>query len=453
MIKKNKIPTILGIFLLFASVFAGVLLLKNNQIFKIGATSGIPKDVRISNLSDLSATISWVTDEESTSFISYGTTQNTGSVADETEDDQKFLTHSITITGLKPQTNYYFKINSNGTIFENNGVPWQFTTGKSLSTKMATVPVSGSVITASGEPLKRALVYITINGYLASTLTSESGNFILQLGSARTPDLSSYAQIDLGKTLLEVSAKTGSDEMATAKVFPKSANPIPALIIGKDQDFRNLEPSTDSKNPNADLDLPEAATKESRFNLDGSQASAPKDKNVTLESVTEGEVVGSTKPEFFGDGPAGEKITITVHSDTEIAGTATVNSNGSWNWSPPTNLSEGIHTITVSWIDALGITRTLTRKFIVQAGELPSFVATPSATPTKSPTPTATPKASPIATPTPTKSPTPKATATPKETVEALPQSGSLTPTIVLFIMGVGVIGFGFLVWKRADTS
>lgn len=455
MIKKNKIPTILGILLLFVGVFAGVFLLKNNQIFKIGASSGIPKDVRIGNLTDSSVTISWVTSEAATCFISYGTNENVGNVASETEDGQKFLTHSITITGLSPGTNYYFKINSNGTAFDNNAIPWQFTTGKSLSTNQTSVSISGSVITASGQPSKRALVYITVNGYLTSTLTSDSGNFVLQLGSVRTPDLSSYAKIDLTKTLLEVSVESDSGETATAKIFPQSANPIPALIIGQDQDFRNLEPTKDSNNPNADLYLPETATTESKINLSGSQNTSTKNENVTLESVTEGEMITSNQPEFFGDGPTGEKVTITVHSDTEITGTATVGSNGSWKWSPPTDLSEGAHVITVSWIDALGITRTLTRNFIVQAGELPSFVATPSATtaPTKSPSPTATPKASPTATPAVTKSPTPKPTVTPTKTSETLPQSGSLTPTLVLFIMGIGTLSLSFAIWKMSEDK
>lgn len=205
--------------MLFVGVFAGVFLLKNNQIFKIGASSGIPKDVRIGNLTSSSATISWVTSEAVTCFISYGTNENVGTVISEAEDEQKFLTHSITITGLSPETNYYFKINSDGTMFDNNGIPWQFTTGKALSISQTSIPVSGSVITASGQPSKRALVYITVNGYLTSTLTSDSGNFVLQLGSVRTPDLSSYAKIDLAKTLLEVSAESDTGETATAKFF------------------------------------------------------------------------------------------------------------------------------------------------------------------------------------------------------------------------------------------
>ncbi len=432
-------------------VFTGVILLRNNQVFRIGASPTItPKDVRVSNLSDTSATISWITEDATVSFVTYGTSTNVGTIAYESEDGQKYNSHSITITGLKPESVYYFKINSNGTNFDNNGVAWQFSTGKALSTNQTSVPISGSLITASGQTSKRAIVYVIINGYTVSTLTSDNGTFILQLGFARTPDLSSYALIDPTKTLLEISATTDMGELSTAKIFPQSANPIPTLIVGQDQDFRNLAPTLDGFNPNADINLPEAATAESKFDVSGSKVQTS--DAVTLKSVDEGEVVTSDKPQFFGNGPTGEKITITVHSDTEVSGTTTVTAGGSWNWSPPTNLSEGAHSVTISWIDALGITRTLTRNFVVQAGELPSFVASGSATPTVTPKVTNTP--SPTVTPKVTTTITPSATPikTASATPVALPKSGSLTPTILMLMMSIVVITFSFYVWKESKN-
>ena len=446
MIKRNKIPTILGIILLFAGVFAGVILLKNNQIFKIGASSSItPKNIRVGSISDTSATISWLTEDETTNFISYGMTQNAGTIVNESEEDKSFNTHSITLTGLEPETIYYFKINSDGKMFDNNGTPWQFTTGKNINISQQSIPISGSVMTASGEVSKRALVYVVVNGYTISTITSDSGAFVIQLGSARASDLKTYAQIDKSKTLLEISAISETGEVATAKIFPKSANPIPSLILGKDQDFRSLEPVTDENNPNANLDLPASATSESKFNVDSDSISSDSSR-VTLDSITDGEVITSDTPEFFGDGPKGTNITITVHSDEKLTGSTKVASNGSWNWSPPSNLSPGEHTVTISWIDLSGITRTITRSFIVQAGELPAFVATPTATPKQTSTPTPTKTPTPTVSAIPTIKPSPTITATPS----SLPKSGSLTPTILMFMIGLGVIAFGVYSWKES---
>lgn len=452
MIKKNKIPTILGILLLFGGVFAGVFLLKKDQVFKIGAGPTItPKNVRVSNLTDTSATISWITDDQTAGFVSYGTGQKTETIVNETENDEKFSTHSITLTGLSPNSDYLFKINSEGSTFDNNGVPWQFTTGSTLSIGQTTIPVSGTVISASSDVVKRAIVYITINGYTISSLTSESGTYVLQLGSVRTTELSSYAQIDPAKTLLEVSATAPGGEVATAKIFPQAANPIPALIIGRDQDFRNLEPSLNGENPRANLHLPESATIESKLDVSGEKIIQT--KSVTLENISEGEIITNEKPEFFGEGPAGTEISITLNSETQISDTSKVSSTGLWSWSPPTNLAPGAHSITISWIDTSGIKRTLTRNFVVQAGELPAFVATPSATPKSTPTPTQTPKSTPLPTSTPlaTSIPTPKPSQTPSLVETSLPQSGSLTPTILLSIMGLVVLSFSFYTWKMSN--
>jgi hypothetical protein len=452
MIKRNKIPTILGVILLLAGTFAGVFLLRTNQIFRIGASATTtPKDIRVSNLSNSTATISWVTEDQTTTFITYGTTQNVGTVIKESENDQKYFTHSITITGLSAETNYFYKINTNGTSFDNNGVPWQFTTGPEISGNSKTIPVSGSVIDASGQPSRRAIVYITINGYLISTITSDSGSYVLQLSSTRTSDLSKYADINISQTLLDVSVEAEGGEMASAKIFPQSANPIPTLVIGQTQDYRNLQPTINGQNPDANLDLPESSTSASKFNVSGSTAT-PSSKTVILENIDEGETVTSTQPEFFGKGPSGGEITITVHSQEVITDTVKIPGSGSWNWAPPTNLEEGAHTVTISWIDTSGITRTLTRNFIVQAGELPSYSASLSGK-TSTPTPTASPKvtATPTATPKITLTPTPVKTSR-VASQSSIPVTGDLTPTLLLFMMGIAVVVFSIFTWKFSKT-
>src|SRR5690606_27107233 len=94
----------------------------------------------------------------------------------------------------------------------------------------------------------------------------------------------------------------------------------------------------------------------------------------------------------FGNGPAGREISITVHSDP-VSGDTEVDSDGTWSWSPPKNLENGLHNITIEWTDVQGIVHSLTRSFIVQAQENnPSFESTPSGTTPPSPTSSPTPK-------------------------------------------------------------
>ena len=146
MIKKNKIPTIIGIIILLIGTFAGVYLLRMTQVFRIGASGAVmPKDIRTGNLSDTSATISWVTEDATSAFINWGETQGgLGKVENESDANQKFFTHSITLTGLKPNTTYYYKINSEGADFDNDGIPWQITTGDAIAVVQNSNPISGS---------------------------------------------------------------------------------------------------------------------------------------------------------------------------------------------------------------------------------------------------------------------------------------------------------------------
>lgn len=457
MIKKYKIKTIIGIIILLAGTFAGVFFLQKNQVFRIGANTKVtPKDVRTSNITDTSATISWITEGATSAFISWGESdQSLDKVENESDTYQKFATHSITLSGLKPVTTYYFKINSEGTSFDNNGLVWQFTTGNSITMNQNSYPISGSVITASGQVSKRALVYVTVDGYILSTLTSDSGNFVLQLGSARTADLNSLAQINPTSTLLVIFIQAENGETSSAQIYPQSANPTPPLVLGQVQDYRSLPANVDQENPGANLNLPTNSTGESKFNVT-SPSGTPKSTSVILESIDEGEVITSTEPQFFGKGPGGENITVTVHSEQLPPQTIKIPTNGSWSYSPTAPLSEGPHSITISWLDVTGITRTLTRNFVVQAGEVPAFVATPSASPTATPkttsssTPTVRPTATASSSATPRLTATPRITGTPNS--ETLPVTGDLTPTLLLSIMGIAVMAFSFIVWKMSES-
>ncbi|HKB88183.1 MAG TPA: fibronectin type III domain-containing protein [Patescibacteria group bacterium] len=448
--KKSTIPTILGILVLLVGLFAAVFFLRNAQVFRIGASAeAAPKDIRVGNITDNSATISWTTDKATSDFIEWGNSAgNTGKVESEDSNNQKYFSHSISLTGLSGNTNYFYKINSDGTTFDNGGIPWQLTTGASLSINKASVLLSGTVINATGTPEKKALIYANVGGYLLSTLTSDTGNFVFQLGSARTPDLANYAQINMDSTLVQISVVAPPDGVASAQIFPKSGNPVPTIVIGQVYDFRNQAANNQGGNPSVNLNLPENASSESKFNITA-PSETPKPTSVILESLNEGETLTSTQPQFFGKGPGGETITIEVHSQDPIEATVQIPANGSWSYTVPTDLTPGNHTIKISWIDASGITRFLTRDFVVKAGEAPSFSASQSAaTATPTVTPTASGSAKPTATPKVTLTPSPVASTT----AMPVPVTGDLTPTLILFIMGLAVVAFSFVVWKIAEN-
>src|SRR3989344_5601314 len=257
--KQRRIPTLIGIIVLTFSVACGVLLVSNKQIFKLGASSSVtPKDIRISNVTDGSLTVSWVTDKEVLGSLKWSKSES--AVLENQNDEINGLsyTHSSTIRGLSPQTTYYLKINSSGVDFDNNGVSWQVKTGPKLTSGNKEILVSGSVQTQAGKPVKGGLIYLSVGGgSLVSTTTSDNGTWVTSLGSVRTQNLASLVKIDGNATLIEIYVTSGISGVATAQIYPQSAKPAPPIILGNVHDFKNLPPSVSGENTQATLNIPE----------------------------------------------------------------------------------------------------------------------------------------------------------------------------------------------------
>jgi len=452
---KGKIPTLIVLAVLIIGVIVGVFLVRNRQIFKLGASGeATPKDVRVTNVTDSSLTVSWTTDKESSGAVTFGKSASSLTENSLSEIEDKSTIHSTVLTGLDNDTAYFFEINSNGQAFDNNGVAWQSKTGPALEPLKENIVISGKIVDADENPVQNVLVYVSVGGGTQlSALTSSDGNWVIPISTSRVLDLTSSVTIDQKNTLAEISVQAGSKGTASAQIYPISAKPAPPIVLGQVHDFRNLPPSKEGGIPGANIQIPKTATEESGFDA-ATKTATPAATKVTLKNVDSGEIVSTATPEFFGDGPPSTVITVKVESDP-VVDQVTVNTNGEWRWSPPEGLSAGSHRITLTWRDAQGILQTLTRTFIVQAADSPAFTATPSATPTPRTTVTPTPKPSATLTPTPTLTltPTPKITATPSATVtkkptstpSSLPDSGSSTQTLWLLLAGISLLTFSGL--------
>lgn len=430
--KSKKIPTIVGVLVLVMGLAAGVLAVKSQLFLRLGATAeAVPKNVRITDITANSFSVSWTTDSQVNGFIKYGEKQTSLSQTQTEESTVPTYTHLTKITNLKPQIPYFFKINSGEKEYDEGGIPWQTQTSDENALAQPTL-VSGSILTAASAPAGDALVYVSGNGSAFAGQTSQNGSFIIPVST--TLDNS---------TTLEISVQAGPEGVASAQVYPPNANPVPPIILGQTYDFKNLPTGQENTNPQAQVQAPAETEPVSGFEIPTSTAS-PSGQSVTLNSIKDGEIVNSTRPELLGNAPPKTVLTITVESEV-INDSVTTPASGQWSWAVPNDLSTGEHKITITWKDAAGVTRTLVRNFVVSAAEGPAFEATPSASLT--PTPSATPRI----TPTPTSS----TSAAPSATTTAVPQpvSGSLTPTFLLSIMGVGVIVFSLLLWKTAESS
>ena len=195
--------------------------------------------------------------------------------------------------------------------------------------------------------------------------------------------------------------------------IPNTAEEI--IVIDQDRQTTQITGNTSQNNPTPDIilgqnqfsALPVTFDVETNSGYLPSITPVPNSKNLDILNPRDNENVSTKKPDFFGTGPSNSKIEIKVESPVVYNDEITTNADGSWNWSPPADLTPGEHTITVT-VNENGINKIVSRKFIVLAADSPlSYSASSSATPvTPTLTPTLTPTSALKITTTPTTAPT-----------------------------------------------
>lgn len=236
---QKKIPTIFGLGVLIIALVAGVFLLGDGPgVFAPrAAPETAPKKIKVTNITDSSFTISFLTDEPTLGFVKYGTSP--GDLDSQASDDRdqlsgdtgSFRTHHITVRGLSADTAYHYEIGTGSSImYDNSGTPFKVTTAKQGGVPSAAKTVTGSVVTAAGAPAEHAIVYINTSGALGmSALVRSSGGWAIPLSNARTMDMANYALITDDTSLTIRAQGSSSSEEASATITVANAQPVPAL--------------------------------------------------------------------------------------------------------------------------------------------------------------------------------------------------------------------------------
>jgi plastocyanin len=247
-LSTKRIPTILGLLVLIGGVVAGVVLVGQQTGFSLRAgPTATPREVRITNISDTSFTVSWVTDTSVSGFVRYGTSSNDLNRNFGDDRDQisgttgLFTTHYVTVKGLQPDTPYFFKIGTGSQQYDDEGQPWQVTTAPALA-RPAADPMSGVVLLASGQPASGVIVYVDVEGGSPlSAQTRSSGVFNLSLSQMRTSDLSSFLTYDPETVSISIFAQGADLGSATAVVSGANKNPVPDITLGQNLDFQSTQ--------------------------------------------------------------------------------------------------------------------------------------------------------------------------------------------------------------------
>lgn len=393
---NKRIPTILSVILILIFIPLTTFILKNQTIFKSKASnSQKPQDIKITNISDKSFTVTYQTDESVTGTISYGKDKKLGESEFEDVDKEKGSfspkkIHSISLKRLMPSTKYYLAIISGSDTFLNDKVPFEVTTAPAIASGSAGQKnIKGKIILPDGNAPSEALVYLnTDNSQLLSTTTAKDGKFSFSLEELRTDDLSSYFNVS-EDTVFKIIATDGNLK-STVSVSPDQSDSAPPITLSNNYDFINEGTLTASKSAEFLSGFPSIISSEKV--LKPQILNPKKDQSFT-----------DPKPQFRGKSLPNEKVEIIIHSDEKITAQITADSNGNWTYRPPTSLSPGVHTITIKTRDSSGILNTIAQSFTVLAAEttptpspLPTLILIPTSTPIPTPTPTPFPTFSPI---------------------------------------------------------
>ncbi len=452
----KHIPTLLGIGIITIGIALTSFLVKNGTIF-IGQASptDIPQNVKITNISDTSFTISYKTKEDSIGSVNFGKDKNLGQAAFDLRDQKQDLTlphkiHMITVKNLTPETRYYFSIASGQKLFLDNDVPFEISTGPTIKDQPSPeVSLQGYVILPDGSKPKETIVYATTEGsQVISTIMKEDGSYLLSLNTMRSSDLSSYPIFSQDSKINILIENETLKSNVSVSPFQQT---LPTITLSNNYDFvaSSTSIATESAEFAEFIGFPSISITEES----GSASSSPK-----IILPKKDQEFSDQKPQFTGTALPNETVTITIHSPEEIKTQVTADANGNWKYRPTSSITPGQHTITITTRDVFGILKTITQSFTVYAqGTQVNQSATPSATPTlailptRTPTPTPTKTLALANTPTPTSSltTTPTLTLTPVPTFSATSVSTTSSapiPTIASpgnsFVLTVGILGF-----------
>ncbi|OGY09091.1 MAG: hypothetical protein A2782_00005 [Candidatus Blackburnbacteria bacterium RIFCSPHIGHO2_01_FULL_43_15b] len=345
---KKKIFGILSMVMLLAGLPVMVFLALNRQDIRSNASiEEQPKEIKITNISDNSFSVSWLTDKQTSGFIVYGDTDKLGLTASDDRDkggQTPRNTHYVTIENLNPQTLYFFKMGSGSSAYDNNGSSFSITTAPSTNDPPAVAePAFGKVVNQAGSPVPGALVYLTVQGGSPlSSYTREDGNWLITLNNARTDNLSSYIVYKPAGDTVDFYVQAGKAGSARATADTNNVRPIPNIKLGGTYSF-------DTQGSAAQVTLtPPAQTATSDFSLQNIRQASESAIPLSVLATGKGETVNTGQPTFSGTGRPGDIITITIHSSQIVTAQVTVGQDGKWSYTPDQSLASGQHTVTIA---------------------------------------------------------------------------------------------------------
>ncbi len=251
-ISKFKIPTLLGLGVIFVGIGAGVFLVMREQTFLTSAAPGqTPSHITVTNVGDSSVVISWQTSNPSLGFVTYGQ----GDPSEQTTLDdrdikvpQTHLMHYSTIKNLLPKTTYQYKVVS-GKI---TSPVSKFTTASTTDAQNTFSPIIGSIVEGS-SPINEGIAYLSMsNAAVQSSLIKTSGNFLIPLSKIRQSNLSDVYSLS-SDTEAKITVVAPNGQSTIIFQLKDAGTTLPGIKLGENTDLTIVP--IPSPNPVSTLDI------------------------------------------------------------------------------------------------------------------------------------------------------------------------------------------------------
>ena len=421
---RKHTPIFLGIFLILAIAVTIFLIQQGVLTLTRARPTSIPQNIQISNISDSSFTVVYLTELEVAGALKIpeGGTGNTIILDDRdksTGNQRLYYSHHITVPNLNPQKTYSFIIISDGKEYS-SPAQYLITTGPQItSPPPAQNPLYGTVILPDGSNGEDTIVTAkTESSQIISSVTNSSGAYILPTNSLKNEHLENYENLS-DETQISLNFFR---QNFTAKIITdyKLGQNLPAITLNQNYSFFPQE-----ERP---IQFPEQGFESiDEITVSSSQP--------TVVSPRKNQSFIDQTPTFSGTGGADKKLTVSIPS-AGINEQIEISPQQRWTFQPDKNLAQGDYTASFSIQNEAGVSTIISRNFsIFPLGSQIAQSATPSATPTFTPSPTPT-TISGSPTPTPIES-EPTSTPNPTVTISTTPgvsPSPTMTPTPTLSV-------------------
>ncbi len=151
MTKKPTVKTIIIIVIMLLVGVLGVLGITTAKTFFSGASAATEAKNVLAKVGEdgKSAVVTWVSDKASMGIVEYGTTP--ASLLLRAPESTETTNHAVTLSALKANTNYYFRIRVGEELFDNNGIPYSFKTKEAATPSGVVLPVITSIPTPTAS--------------------------------------------------------------------------------------------------------------------------------------------------------------------------------------------------------------------------------------------------------------------------------------------------------------